>query len=43
MNLKFNIIFPLKVKNCVDDRTKKAVKIKSAVVTKVNDDGTVNV
>ena len=32
-----------RINSCVDDRTKKAVKIKSAVVTKVNDDGTVNV
>lgn len=31
------------INSCVDDRTKKAVRIKSAVVTKVNDDGTVNV
>lgn len=32
-----------RINSCVDDRTKKAVKIKSAIVTKVNDDGTVNV
>lgn len=32
-----------RINSCVDDRTKKAVRIKSAVVTKVNDDGTVNV
>lgn len=32
-----------RINSCVDDRTKKTVKIKSAVVTKVNDDGTVNV
>lgn len=32
-----------RINSCVDDRTKKNVKIKSAVVTKVNDDGTVNV
>lgn len=32
-----------RINSCVDDRTKKSVKIKSAIVTKVNEDGTVNV
>lgn len=32
-----------RINSCVEDRTKKQVKIKSAIVTKVNDDGTVNV
>ena len=32
-----------RINSCVDDRAKKNVKIKSATVTKVNEDGTVNV
>ena len=32
-----------RINGCIDDRTKKSVKIKSAIVTKVNEDGTVNV
>ena len=32
-----------RINSCVDDKAKKNVKIKSATVTKVNEDGTVNV
>lgn len=32
-----------RINSCIDDRNKKTVKIKSAIVTKVNEDGTVNV
>lgn len=32
-----------RINSCVDDKNQKNVKIKSAIVTKVNDDGSVNV